>query len=130
VGVNLSIRPSFFEELRERRDERRGYEYAEQEIREFVSLELLKEQRKTGRIANLSFSDPFERGWRRRWYELGRADAEEGRFRGREFKTHGYNAGWHDTMVEFHKKGWRHQRLDEEFRALREDRTEFSWTEA
>jgi hypothetical protein len=62
----------------------------------------------------------FRHGWIGGWMSQGAIDATRGICRAREFRNHGYILGWRNKVLEMHKAGWRHERLDRELIAIDE----------
>ena len=99
---------------------RKGMQYADMILQDWENSPYSEDEQKI-RIANgplskvVMLDDPFGIGYDFKWQQFGARDAAVGRIRAKKFKSHSYNMGWWNYMVEQHKIGWRHKALDAAF---------------
>jgi hypothetical protein len=110
----------FYKKQRERRDWEEGRKLAH-EVARFKSSdgwsdEEIKDFLKRSRLARETMMlSPFNSGYAVGWQEVGQRDAQHGSCLARRYKSHSYNMGWWNEMVERRKYGWRHSHLDDSF---------------
>lgn len=111
---------AFYKEWRGRRDWEEGRQLAH-EVASFRSSgdwsdDDIKDYLKRSRLARETMMlNPFNNGYAVGWQEVGKHDAQHGSCVARRHKSHSYNMGWWNEMVERRRWGWRHPHLDASF---------------
>lgn len=99
---------------------KQGMRYAQEVLREWdqgdQSDEQMRHRISIGPLSRRnSLDDPFTSGYIVQWQEIGAHDAQIGRLRAKKFRSHWYNMGWWNLLIERRNLGWYHRSLEKDF---------------
>lgn len=113
-----------FKAWKDNQDWKSGYEFAGEIIDDWTrggaTDAEIRERLKHSRLSReTALTSMYNAGYGVRWQRFGREDVTRGLCRARLFKSHNYNMGWWNEMIERRQWGWQHPRLDGEFDRMR-----------